>query len=175
MAMQYHVFGPVLVKIGNTVLGQSDGQNLITIEEIVPHRPITTDSMGGEPADFVQQGAHAVVAITFIEWDDTELDKILAAMAEDSTVANPARADQGNMGAVGMLRIRDGGYVSVVVEGTKTTARDGGHRFTFPRAFRDPNSPTPLRNIGSDNSARALVLYCMPDENGDFYTKESIS
>jgi hypothetical protein len=74
-----------------------------------------------------------------------------------------------------MLRIQDGGYVEITIEGPKPTANAGGHRFIFPRAFRDPNSPTPMRNIGSDNSSRALMLYCMPDDAGVFYEKEDIA
>lgn len=178
MAVQFHVGGPTTVRIGastGTLVGQSDGNVLITIREKMPHRAITTDAAGGEPEEFIQQMGHAIVVIQFIQWDTTQLDKLLSAIASTSTSGTPVQATRGNIGEVGMLRIADGGTSRVLIAGTKKTASNGSQQFIFPRAMRDPDAETELSEFGNDAGRRSIVLRCQPDASGDFYTNASIT
>lgn len=174
MPEQFHVYGPVTIEVDGVLLGQSDGQVLISVDEVRPHEPITTDAAGGQPEDFITARAHALVQMTLIEWDDTPMDKVVTGMAASSTVGSPAFAARGKSGAVGMLRRRDGGTVELVVRGSKATSRNGGQILTFPMAFSDPNAPPRDVNIGAKASAKVLSLYALADDSDDIYTYEDV-
>jgi hypothetical protein len=179
MPAQYHVYGPTKVYLGGTTatdgteIGQSDGQVLITIEEVQPYKEITTDGAGGEAVDFIQLQGHAIVVVTFISWDDAELDKLIAPLTSAG-----APATRGNTGAVGMLRVADNATAAnqrLRITGTKITAANGAKTIMFPRCFRDPNSPTRNVDIGVEASKRSIVLRANADGSGNYYTLANIT
>jgi hypothetical protein len=176
MATQLMVAGPVTMTYGGTTLGNSDGQALITIQDVRPFTPITEDAAGGEPTDFIQLRGHAIVSVDLIRWDPDVLDDIHAAIASSSTTASPAFDSPGTAGTVGMLRIADGGYRQLVVTGTKVTASNGFEAYTFPRAFLDPNQPFEFRDVGARRPTRAVLnMRCELDGSGNVYTVAAVS
>lgn len=180
MATQFHVFGPTAVYWGaggsESLVGQTNGQTLIRITEVIPYKEIPTDEFGGQPADFIQTMGHATVQIAFAKWDDSIIDPMLAAIAATSTTGSPAFENPGETGAVGMLRLADGGYRSLKIVGTKPTASNGGYTFTFPKAFRSPFGDTEWADIGVDYAQRIVTMWCHADTTASppkFYTRTS--
>lgn len=177
MARAFHVFGPTTVYWGatsasdGTAVGQSDGQTLVAIDLVTPHRAITTDGYGGEAADFIQLSSHAKVAITFIDWDTSVLNEMI------TTITGAAFATIGTVGTVGALTINDSaaGYKGLRIAGTKATANQGGLNLWFKRAFRDPDLPVRLVDIGVDAAKYTLTMRCQPDGSGIIYTENSVT
>jgi len=177
MARAFHVFGPTVVYWGattasdGTAVGQSDGQTLVAIDLVTPHRAITTDGFGGEAADFIQLSSHAKVAITFIDWDTTQLNQMITA------ITGSGFATIGEIGTVGALTINDAtaGYKGLRIAGSKLTANQGGLNLWFKRAFRDPDQPVRLVDIGVDASKYVLTMRCQPDASGVIYTENNVT
>lgn len=176
MATQYHVAGVVSITFGGTSIGQTDGQVLITIRDVAPFEPITTDAYGGEAEDFIQLSRHAIVTLDLIEWDTAVLDDVRGAIAAASVPATPAFDTPGTQGEVGMLRIADGGYKQLVVAGDKVTTKNGFQQFTFERAFIDPDTPFEFEDVGARRPTRASITFrCQPNDSGTIYTPASIT
>lgn len=177
MARAFHVFGPTTIYWGatsstdGTAVGQSDGQTLVAIDLVTPHRAITTDGFGGEAADFIQLSSHAKVAITFIDWDTTVLNEMI------TTLTGAAFDTFGEIGTVGALTINDAaaGYKGLRIAGTKATANQGGVNLWFRQAFRDPDLPVRLIDIGVDAAKYTLTMRCQPNSSGVIFTEHSVS
>ena len=180
MAPIPYISGPQVISWGGVELGRTDGNEGITITEIVPHAEITSDEQGGQPVDYIQQGGRAVVSMLLNQWDDTVMDELIAAMDASSTQASPAFAARGNVGGVGMLRIADGGFKELKITPTKPRANGGAQIYTFPRAFREPSTDTSLEQILAGNAARRpITMICLPDDTagatfGDYYTAVNV-
>lgn len=176
MAELFQVPGPMVVRYGGTTIGSTDGQTGIDIAESSPQREIITDATGGVPEDYIQQRGHVIVSMALVKWDDAAVDEAIAAIAGNSTFGSPSFATPGNVGTVGMLRIGDGGFRELTLTPTKPRASDGGHAYTFPRAFRDPEQDTELRGLlAAGPATRILTFRCMPDASGNCYTRADVT
>lgn len=181
MAKQLHVFGPTLVYYGlsspaTRIVGQSDGQALITIVDDAPFKPVYEDANGGTiPRDYIQTGRRALVIVTLIDWDSAVVDEINGAIAATSAVGTPSFVQRGRVGPAGMLRKADGAYRALRVGGTKITGANGGRFFDAPIAFLSPDANAELSNIGVEAARQSLVFECLADGNGDVYTVSNVT
>lgn len=176
MATQFHIAGPTTVYYGTAAnaedaLGQSDGQTLITIREIVNDTPVTTDEAGGLPVDYIQRPVRARVEVALIKWDTDVLTKVKGRLTGAGTVGAA-----GASGTVGLLALGDRSTAGslLTIKGTKLTAANGLPSIAFPKAIRDPEAEMSIENIGNQASILRLFFLCF-DDNGTLYTPTNIT
>ena len=173
MAYQFHVFGPTTVSYGGSLAGQSDGQTLLSITTVQRMKPIPTDAFGGQPQDWIQTMPHAIVQLALGKWDDAVVDNM-----EASLIAANSLGTIGLGGLPGLLRVADGGYKELIITGTKPKAANGGDIFTFPIAFRAPDSDVSLNEIGVEYARRVITLYAIANPgtaNNPIFTRTAVT
>lgn len=172
-ASQFVIYGPVSIETGSDVVGQTDGNLLVTVTLIEGLIPINTDAQGGLPEDYIQQASRAKVLISFQKYDPTLVNTLRGRLRVQAT---PAVAGVGVAGAVGLLARADRPATrNLILRGTKVTSRNGGKVITFPDVIRDPETDLGFENIGTKASVARLGLLAFPDGSGNVYTEASVT
>ena len=169
MAKQFHVQGPTTISFGTldseTELGQTDGETLVTFEEVTPTRPVTTDESGGQPNDYLVLQPHCPIILTLINWDDAVLENMVGRPVSATTFPTSVGA-WGEAGTVGLLMDADANMKqSLKIEGNKVYANNGGLTIQFPKCMRDPEIPVRWTDLGSDLKKVEITMRAFPDDN----------
>lgn len=172
-ASQFVIYGPVTIETGSDVVGQTDGNLLVSVVMVEGLIPITTDAQGGLPEDYIQQASRAKVIISFQKYDPALINTLRGRLR---TQASPAVAGVGVAGSVGMLARADRPATrNLILRGTKVTSRNGGKVVTFPDVIRDPETDIGFENIGVKAGIVRMGLLAFPDGSGNVYTEANVT
>jgi hypothetical protein len=153
MATAIYVPGPTVVKIGASILGYSDNDNLPQIQFTDHHHEIKTVLSGAVPEEVVLQGTHARIAIALVKWDNDVYQTMLADQRGAAATTT-----------VGRRIVAASAYFSLTIESVNGTSE-----YVFPVSYLQPES---ISDSQWGNRERVLTLNFMaiPDGNGALYT-----
>ena len=145
--------GPTVVKIGSSILGYSDNDNLPQIQFTDNHHEVKTVLSGNVPEEVVLQGTQAKIAVALVKWDPDVLTTLLTTTRGSATQAT-----------VGRRVIADSGAVTLVIASvSQTTNYSFGHAFLQAESVGDAQ-------WGNRERVLTLNFYAIPGANNTLYT-----
>jgi hypothetical protein len=151
MATQIFVAGPTTIKIGASVLGLTDNDNLPAIQFTDFNHEVKVVDRGQAPAEVVMQGTVARISVALVKWDAAILATALSAQRGAATASDP-----------GFRLVDQGGTFELKIEGANGS-------YEFPVAYFQPDG---VQDSQWGNRERVLTLAFMaiPNASNVLYT-----